>query len=123
MLTSRRIQEEALKIHGDKFKRKAPNTWVLQTSSINEVLKMLDEAKRTYDSRRENRNKHVKNFVSCWKTTSETVMQYEKAIETLVSSNPQYTALVWGSIKFLFMVRFYRKGNGCMSSQDSHMEP
>jgi hypothetical protein len=33
------------------------------------------------------------------------MMKYEKVIDTLVSSNPEYSAVVWGAMKFLFTVR------------------
>jgi hypothetical protein len=35
---------------------------------------------------------------------SENIEPYVKTVDTLVSSNPEYTALIWGAAKFMFLV-------------------
>jgi hypothetical protein len=45
----------------------------------------------------------------------QTVEQFTPVIDTYIQSNPDITALIWGSIKLTFMVR--TSSNDCLRAQ------
>ena len=69
---------------------------------MRDVLAILEESQSRYHSKTARRSKPVAAAVSWWKRASAKMIQYETVIDTLVSSNPEYAALVWGAMKFLF---------------------
>jgi hypothetical protein len=69
---------------------------------MQDVLDVLEASQTKYQSRSAKRWKPVATAVTWWKQLSSRMMQYETVIDSFVSSNPEYAALVWGAMKFLF---------------------
>ena len=68
------------------------------------MLNVLAEAQNKYTEKKLSRRKSSVIMASWWKAVSSKMMQYEKVVDTLVSSHPEYSALVWGAMRFLFTV-------------------
>ncbi|KAG7292113.1 hypothetical protein NEMBOFW57_002146 [Staphylotrichum longicolle] len=94
--------DEALRFHKVAFQDNRGETWLSKASSMQDVLDVLAESQRKYQSKAASRWKPAATVVSWWKRASSTMIQYETVIDSLVSSNPEYAALVWGAMKFLF---------------------
>ena len=81
-----------------------------QASCMEDVQSAVVDAKARYDSGRQNHN------VSMWLSKLSTrVGYYGNIMDVLVQHDPQYAALAWGAMKFLFVVRpqaFRRGGLG-----------
>jgi hypothetical protein len=71
---------------------------------MQDVLDVLEASQSKYQSRNAKRWKPVATAVTWWKQLSFRLMQYETVVDSFVSSNPEYAALVWGAMKFLFKV-------------------
>jgi len=68
--------------------------------SIADVQKLVLEAKKQYDNSHKTRKKAQK-----WlqKFTSQ-ISYYGSVLDVLVSHHPEYVALAWGTMKFVFAV-------------------
>ena len=81
-----------------------------QASCMKDVQNAVADAKARYDSGRQNHK------VSMWLSKLSTrICYYGNIMDVLVQHHPQYAALAWGAMKFLFVVRpraFRRGGLG-----------
>ncbi|KAK3989041.1 hypothetical protein QBC44DRAFT_94922 [Cladorrhinum sp. PSN332] len=96
--------DEALQFHCKAFPRNNTVTWLSSPTSIQDVMQVLVETQRRYHSKKLKRWKSVATIITWWKLMSSRMMQYEKVIDSVVSSHPEYAALVWGAMKFLLTV-------------------
>jgi hypothetical protein len=71
---------------------------------MQQVQQAVNTAKKVYEARpqQSKARKWLAKF-------SERVMHYGKIMDTLANYNPEYCALVWGTMKFLLMVRLYHR--------------
>lgn len=100
----------ALDFHRLTFGPDATSTsWISNSSSIQDVLDVLAATRARYEAKSSKRWRSVAVVVSWWKLMSSRMMQYERVVDTLVSSNPEYAALVWGAMKFLFTVTIHHE--------------
>lgn len=51
------------------------------------------------------KKRKLRRFASSFAPFLESVQRYSHAVEILISSNPKIAALVWGSLKFVIIVR------------------
>lgn len=100
----RRAYSQALQFHRKMFKRSTVNTWLSHTSSVQEIMDILGKAQKRYMAKKQTRGKSVAKVTSWWELVSSRMMQYERVIDSLVASHPEYAGIVWGAMKFLFMV-------------------
>lgn len=102
---AKQAYEQALRFHHDEFASSTGTTsWLSSTSSVHDILHLLAETQKKYVDKRKGRWKTTTAAVSWWKLLSARMMQYEKVIDTFVASHPEYSALVWGAMRFLFTV-------------------
>ncbi|KAK0634098.1 hypothetical protein B0T14DRAFT_86339 [Immersiella caudata] len=96
----------ALQFHQQEFAPASHDaiSWLSTTTKINDVLDILAKTQEAYLSKKRGRRKITSAAISWWKALSTRMMQYGSVINTVVSSNPEYAALVWGAMKFLFTV-------------------
>ena len=67
---------------------------------MEDVQSAVADAKAHYDTGRQNNN------VSMWLSKLSTrIGYYGNIMDVLVQHHPQYAALAWGAMKFLFVVR------------------
>ena len=71
-----------------------------QTTML-QVQQAINEAKRKYQARAQ--QSKVRKWII---RLSERVMHYSKIMDTLAQHNPEYTALAWGTMKFILTVGF-----------------
>lgn len=71
---------------------------------MSDVIQVLQEAQKRYGAKKAGRARFLATATSWWQVASSRLMHYEKVIDTIVSSNPEYSAIVWGAFKFLFTV-------------------
>lgn len=70
-----------------------------QASSMEEVQSAVADAKARYDTGRQNDN------VRIWLSKLSTrIGHYGNIMDVLVQQHPQYAALAWGAMKFLFVL-------------------
>jgi hypothetical protein len=67
-------------------------------SSLEDVRKTLATAKAHYDTKKTSK---ARKWLSIF---SSKVMFYASVLDVLVQQNPQYVALAWGAMRFLFGV-------------------
>ena len=68
-------------------------------STIEHVLSLVNEAKQNYDSRTQ------KQKASRWLAAfSSRIMYYGQILDSLAQHHPEYVALAWGTVKFVFVV-------------------
>lgn len=92
----------ALKFHRQEFAASNATSWLIEGSSVHHVLDVLAKTQQRYLDKKRERWKATETSITWWKALSNRMMQYDRVIDTLVSSNPEYAALVWGSMRFLF---------------------
>lgn len=68
------------------------------------ILAEIQKAEDVYAAKKESRWRVTKKVNSGWTASVNRVGTFINVIDTLVSSNPEYAALAWGSIKVLFLV-------------------
>ncbi len=93
---------DALRFHKLTFPHGERESWLSEPSSIQDVLDVLAQNQRKYESKTSSRWRPAAMAVSWWRRASSKMIQYETVIDSLVSSNPEYAGLVWGAMKFLF---------------------
>lgn len=71
---------------------------------MSDVLAVLQESQNRYDKKVASKSKKLKAVGRWWKVAASRINHYSQVVDTLVSSNPEYAALVWGAFKFLFQV-------------------
>ena len=69
------------------------------------VLDEVRKAEEQQSAKKNSRHRFTKATCLAWTTAVNKINTFSTTIEVLVSSHPEYAALVWGSIKFLFLVR------------------
>jgi hypothetical protein len=52
-----------------------------------------------------------KSFLLRISAFAESLQPYLNIVDIMIQSNPQYTALVWGALRFIFQVRIQRSQN------------
>ena len=92
----------ALKFHKQEFAACDTTPWLIQGTSVHHVLDILAKTQQRYFDKKRGRWKATESTITRWKALSSRMMQYDRVIDTFVSSNPEYAALVWGSMRFLF---------------------
>lgn len=73
-------------------------------TTLGDVLQAVLEAEKKYGTKKESRWWFTKAVISGWSRTVNRINVFSGVIDTLVSSHPEYAALVWGTIRFLFTV-------------------
>lgn len=74
---------------------------------MEDVQSTVADAKARYDTGRQNNN------VRMWLSKLSTrIGYYGNVMDVLVQHHPQYAALAWGAMKFLFLVRPRAMGRG-----------
>ena len=72
-----------------------------QPTSIEEVRTVVEQAKIRYDASVLGRRDILKSLHKF----SSRIMYYTQVLDVLAQHHPEYLALVWGSMKFIFVVR------------------
>ena len=67
-------------------------------------MEAIRSAESKYTAQKESHSKVRATVSSWWSTAAVKIVHFRDIIDTFVSSNPEYVALAWGTIKFLFMV-------------------
>ncbi|KAH9908653.1 hypothetical protein F4778DRAFT_356785 [Xylariomycetidae sp. FL2044] len=96
--------EQALTFHKATFASGDEQTWLSGNQTVPGVLEALKQAQEKYEAKKANRSKALAAVSSWWQKTASRIMHYEKVIDTIVSSHPEYSALVWGAMRFLFAI-------------------
>jgi hypothetical protein len=68
--------------------------------TIEDVRNIVEQAKKRYDDSTSGRKgvwKHLHRF-------SSRIIYYSQVLDVLAQHHPEYLALVWGSMKFIFVV-------------------
>lgn len=103
--TVQKAFDHAKQFHEATFKGKnASESWLLTVSSMSDVLAVLHESQHRYDKKVASKSKKVKTVGKWWSVAASRINHYSQVVDTFVSSNPEYAALVWGAFKFLFQV-------------------
>lgn len=76
---------------------------------MSDVLAVLQESQNRHDKKGASKSKKVKAVGRWWKVAASRIHHYNQVIDTLVSSNPEYAALVWGAFRFLFQASLQRQ--------------
>lgn len=78
-----------------------PNTAIPEdkVASIDSVRTTVELAKEKYASKKHTRTRE------CLETFSSRLMYYGTVLDVLSQHHPEYVALAWGAVKFVFMVR------------------
>ena len=92
---------EAVKIFSFTLTKDPQKTCLArQASSMEEVQSAVADAKAHYDTGHRNSN------VSMWLSKLSTrICYYGNIMDMLMQHHPQFAALAWGAMKFLFVVR------------------
>jgi hypothetical protein len=104
--SKRRIAEEAYQKARDDLRNEIHLTgraalWAESHTTVEDVLAAVQEIKKNYDDTSE-QHTGVRTFVE---KLSRSVMYYGKVFDCLAQHHPEYVALVWGTMKFVLMVR------------------
>ncbi|ETS77199.1 hypothetical protein PFICI_11073 [Pestalotiopsis fici W106-1] len=93
--------EEGVKIFGEKLtkdvKKKHLAQQILESCTLQDVVQAVDDAKRRSEEKH-GPSRVYKSLVSF----SQKLLHYGKVVDVLVSHHPEYVALVWGAMKFVF---------------------
>ncbi|KAM6525044.1 hypothetical protein FALCPG4_010607 [Fusarium falciforme] len=68
------------------------------------MLEAVRKAEEQHGAKKNSRHRFTKAMCLAWTKAVNKINTFSAAIDVLVSSHPEYAALVWGSIKFLFLV-------------------
>ncbi|KAI0099848.1 hypothetical protein GGR51DRAFT_386400 [Nemania sp. FL0031] len=100
------IYTKALQFHKQTFpeNHKKSKTWLSSQNTLDDVVAVLRQAKVLYETRRSSRSKRLAIGSAMWTKICSRVMQYSQIIDTLISSHPEYAAIVWGGLRFIFTV-------------------
>ena len=98
--------ETALESHKELTKGRHKNDFpsLKDLTSLEAVLQAVQAAEKKYSAKKESRWRFTKAVNSGWTKTVSRINTFSNVIDVLVSSHPEYTALVWGTIRFLFTV-------------------
>lgn len=98
--------EHGVKIFGEKLtqdpEKKRFAQELLKSCTLNDVLDMVNDAKRR--SEEKHKNSRVHSYLVSF---SERLLHYGNVVDVLVSHHPEYVALAWGAMKFVFGVSFH----------------
>ena len=97
-------QARALYLSQRGDRKKETSSWLGKTSSLDDVLEAIRSAENKYTAKKESHSRVRSTFSSWWTKAAVKIVHFRDIIDTFVSSNPEYVALAWGTIKFLFMV-------------------
>lgn len=87
------------------FKQKCSNTWLSSASTASEFVQIFEKSRQNYESKAASRSEGLSEAIEHWKSASSRVQHYSEVISNIVSSHPEYAAIVWGAFGFLFQVR------------------
>lgn len=73
------------------------------------MLEAVHKAEEQHGAKKNSRHRFTKAICLAWTKAVNKINTFSAAIDVLVSSHPEYAALVWGSIKFLFLVSMTTK--------------
>lgn len=71
---------------------------------MDSVLDEVRKAEEQLSAKKNSRHRFTKAICLAWTTAVNRINTFSTTIDVLVSSHPEYAALVWGSMKFLFLV-------------------
>ena len=71
---------------------------------MDDVIATIQAAETKYAVKRANRSMVYTTMASWWTKSISRINNFAGVVDMFVSSNPEYTALVWGTMKFLFAV-------------------
>ncbi|KAH8897671.1 hypothetical protein GQ53DRAFT_837507 [Thozetella sp. PMI_491] len=97
-------QARELYLSQSSARKKDTPPWLAQADSIESVLEAVRSAETKYTAKQDGRSKLHSTVGSWWTKAVSKIVNFQDIVDTFVSSNPEYAALVWGSMKFLFMV-------------------
>jgi hypothetical protein len=95
------LDREFLKAHELFFNSLSPNERQ-QFRSCKSAEELLDEAMKLSHFREEKKN--WARPLECIQRFSEHLAPYLNIISTIVESNPQWSAIVWGAVRFVLQV-------------------
>lgn len=75
--------------------------WIAQRTSIADVLAVVQEAQAKYAATKSNHGR----FCQLAMKLSESLLFYASVIDVFVQIHPEYSALAWGAVKFVLLVR------------------
>lgn len=96
--------QRAKQFHQATFEHKKAESWLSESSTISDVLRILETSHHRYEAKKSSRSKVVTYAGSWWKIAASRISHYGQVVDTFVSSNPEYAALVWGALRFLLQV-------------------
>ncbi|EEU39072.1 uncharacterized protein NECHADRAFT_81705 [Fusarium vanettenii 77-13-4] len=70
---------------------------------MDSVLDEVRKAEEQHIAKKNSRHRFTKAMGTAWTTAVNKINNFSTTIDVLVSSHPEYAALVWGSMKFLFL--------------------
>ena len=73
--------------------------WLEDKASMNDVQLAIIHAQAEYEKR--SKQSHARTWLA---QCSRRIMYYGNILDVLVQQSPEYVALIWGGMKFLFMV-------------------
>lgn len=76
-----------------------------ETASLQDLEHVVKVARKEYES---SRNKRLKKWLERF---SSRLMYYGNIFDILAQHHPEYVALAWGAMKFLFVVSHYELHN------------
>jgi hypothetical protein len=98
---AREAFEDAVQYFSDELtKDSKKRVWLKDYSSINEIHKLVCDMRERYNGSASNK-KRVQKWV---RKFASHIMQYGMVLDTLAQHHPEYVALAWGIVKFVFMV-------------------
>lgn len=77
---------------------------------MDDALEAVRAARDKYVEKKKRRHRVDTALSSWWVNAAARITCFGSVIDTFISSNPEYSALAWGAIKFLFMVRAVSQG-------------
>jgi hypothetical protein len=89
-----------VKYFGEKLtKDECKRIWLSDKHTIKDVQQAIEDAKSAYEAKEKYSKTHqwIQKF-------SSRVLHYADIFDTLSQHHPEYVALVWGAIKFVFVV-------------------
>lgn len=96
--------ERGREFHQAMFKKKRGDNWLSSVAAPSDIISLLEKSQQKYEKKLASRSKKLKEAVNWWMVASSRVQHYNQVISTVISSNPEYAAIVWGALGFLFQV-------------------
>ncbi|KAI8717714.1 hypothetical protein NCS52_00848100 [Fusarium sp. LHS14.1] len=81
------------------------------------VLEEVRNVEKQQDEKNNSRPGFIKAVISSWTTAVNKINTFNKVIDILVSSHAEYAALVWGSVRLLFLITLNHQELGSKISE------